>query len=197
MNKKVLMVFGAAVICFLCLIVGLLVVIASQDNKEDNNFIESFRDFFGGNTAKAIDFNNEIVREQQEFSQDFLALNEKIGDGTSSKEEAEVEYEEVLSGAQDALASVNNLDPVGNGEELKSVAVEIFEFYTGMLEDEYRELLDLFYKEDFTEADLTRINELQESIGAQEEPLDEKFQAAQEAYAEDNGFALEELDLTE
>ncbi len=191
------MVFGAAVICFLCLIVGLLVVIASQDNKEDNNFIESFRDFFGGNTAKAIDFNNEIVREQQEFSQDFLALNEKIGDGTSSKEEAEVEYEEVLSGAQDALASVNNLDPVGNGEELKSVAVEIFEFYTGMLEDEYRELLDLFYKEDFTEADLTRINELQESIGAQEEPLDEKFQAAQEAYAEDNGFALEELDLTE
>lgn len=144
---------------------------------------------------QAVEFNNTVVQEQNEFVTKFLDLSTKAS--TYSEEELKTNFEDTLNVAEENLETIRNLETPENGEEFKKAATDLFAFYVKIMKNEYKEMIELSRKDELTSTQRTKIIELQTTITNEESKYDNAFAEAQKAFTEQYGITLEENTLQE
>jgi len=139
----------------------------------------------------AIELNDIIVDEQNKIGQRIIDFNYAVEAG----EDMNLPLQLILEQTKASISVVENLKHIEGSESLKKTALALFNFYKSIVAKEYREMVDIVKKTDVSDADVTRLNEILADISAREEKIDADFAAQQEAFAQRNGFTLEENEL--
>ncbi len=137
------------------------------------------------NTEIGIEYNNKIVEVQVELIEQFQELGRSLNSGNI--EEINNNYQSSITKASESISQIENLDPIEEGEELKNAAINLFSFYSRILDTEYKQIVDTINAEQ-DPGDL--INSLSENIAREEARYDVEFRRAQEELAEKYGFEL-------
>ena len=73
--------------------------------------------------------------------------------------------------------------------------MNLFQFYKEISAKDYKEMIDILRKENIQTSDIDRLTVLEEQISKREQPLDEAFQKAQEAFAKKHNLSLYENEV--
>jgi hypothetical protein len=138
----------------------------------------------------AIEYNDFIVNRQMIVLKDMMS----IADITDDKLDWALS---VMSKSADTLdvliKDVKNMPPFGKDSALRDAAADLFTFYQRIFKDDYRELFEIRKNGGMeTEEGIARMNEIVDKVSKEEDGLDAKFEAAQNAFAKSNGMRLEE-----
>ena len=146
----------------------------------------------------AVEYNDKIVNCQNDIGYKMLAIGEYVGSGEeTTKEEASNLREIALKAAKKAVSDLEKMGAYSGDDAMRQAALNLFRFYENILTNEYAQMVDILYKEDFTDADSEQLGLLVQVVSEKEAPFDEKFQDAQVAFAKKNGLELEENPLQE
>lgn len=141
--------------------------------------------------TSALDFNNYIVNKQSEIVRPMINL-------MSSEDPAIMKEELVkLQAIIDAnITEVKAKKPYKGGEEMKTAYLDLVTFYQETAGNDYREMIDILAE--ILDGDLSnygRLEELSVEVGEKEVPFDQKFQHAQEAYAQSHNLRITDNSL--
>jgi hypothetical protein len=143
------------------------------------------------NTKKqAIDYNNKIVDQQSRIVKSMLDFSKTFD--SKDTELMEKKHKELLDVIGAVITETKGLAPFEGSAGFKDAALKLFEFYRDISKKEYKEMIEIFKKEQITQADVDRIDELNDDISAREKVLDDEFQKIQEKFAEQYGIPLQE-----
>jgi hypothetical protein len=142
-----------------------------------------------------VDYNDYIVTLQNEIGHAIIQFNEVMGRDDATMEVVEPYYKAMVQAAIDAKAKSSAMNAYKGNTELRTAAVSLFTFYVETFSTEYKELLDLVFSGEITEATMVRVNEILASVTEVEGGYDEAFQTAQSNFATQFGFSLEENEL--
>ncbi|MGE0635181.1 MAG: hypothetical protein AB7P01_01980 [Bacteroidia bacterium] len=140
--------------------------------------------------TSALEFNDNIVEEQNKIGQRIIDFNYAVEAGTDTDLPLQLTLEQTKA----SIAVIEKLS-WQDGAALKKSAIELFKFYQSIVANEYVEMVKIIEKPDLSEADITRLNELLASITEREAKLDADFAAQQDAFAKLNNFTLERNEL--
>lgn len=176
MNNKVLFAVAGVGVLVLVGIIGLVVLGASLLEDQDN----------------AIEFNDALIEEQYTVVESFLDFSNTFA--TLDEADVQTEFDKTKDVAQQGLDNVKEVETIDGGEEFKDAMIELLEFYVRILDEDYQEIIDIYLKpaSEYTDADLERLDEILIEVGAEETELDNKVQAAQEAFAEEFNIEIQE-----
>ena len=127
----------------------------------------------------AIDYNDMIVEEQTKIGQKIIDFNYAV----ESDADMEMPLKLTLAQIDASIAAIENLSTWEDGAALKSSALQLFKFYKSIVSVEYREMVNILYHENLSDADVNRLNELMASVSEREKKYDDDFQRVQEAFA--------------
>jgi hypothetical protein len=144
-----------------------------------------------------VDYNDYIVGLQTNVGLTIVSFNEFMGGDGVTIEAVQPYYDAMVSTAKEALTKSRALGPYKGNTELRASAVDLFTFYVDMFTNEYKEMIDLVIGAEITEASLVRVNEILTTVTEKEGVLDQAFQTAQQNFATQFGFSLEENELQE
>jgi len=146
----------------------------------------------------AVEYNDKIIGYQNEIGYKLLAIGEYIGSEEITTEEgANAVRLEALEVTRESIKGLEKMGAFKGDDALRKSALNLFRFYEKIIKDQYAQMIDLIYKEDFSEADSDAISLLVAKITEEEMPLDQKFQTAQIAFAEKNNIELQDNPLQE
>ncbi|MCA9386719.1 hypothetical protein KC669_01665 [Candidatus Dojkabacteria bacterium] len=145
------------------------------------------------NAVDAVAYNNAVVEEQNLLTQKFLVFNTKLSTDTLTEEEVIEEHGKLFEGAQVALVNIENLDIPKGSEEFTQAAKDLVNFYIDILDDEYREIINVAYSDEVTLADADEMEVIVTTITEEENELLQKFVYEQQQFAEQSGFELQEV----
>lgn len=139
-----------------------------------------------------IEFNNKLVRLQMDIAEKMKALGEKLG-GSEKVVEADAlkDLDDINTLIDTNTKELDTLETPEGGVALKTAIKDIFNFYKQAVANEFKQMVQILAKETNDEADVTKIQELQNSINEKETVLDQKVQDAQTAFAKKYGFSVE------
>lgn len=147
----------------------------------------------------AIEFNDYIIELQDTIGHGILSFISVASAETSNKSERATqsfaELNKTKQVASFAVKSINEAKPFKYGEDFKAAAVNMFKFYLNTLEKEYKQLVVLLAKEEYTEQLIAELTAIQEKITKEEAVIDSNFQQAQESFAKKHHIELEESEL--
>jgi hypothetical protein len=152
---------------------------------------------FAAAQTDPVVYNDKIVAYQNDIVSGMLNLNEAINVETSTRESIETLRVQLVKTAQTSIANTQKMSAFEGSSELRDAAVALFKFYEGVIKDEYRQMIDILYKEDITEEDFVNLDNLLQRVTEEEVAYDERFQNAQAAFAEKHGLELMENELQE
>jgi len=138
----------------------------------------------------AIKYNNVIVEIQSHILTRMDAFSQSFGVTDSVK--IATELEALKSTLDSSISATKALKGFNGNTNLRDAAVQLFEFYQRTAVNDYVELINIFKKEDFNEADKAKVDEINARIGKEEGPYDEALQKAQEELATTYHFKMEE-----
>ena len=127
----------------------------------------------------AIDYNDMIVEEQTKIGQKIIDFNYAV----ESDADMEMPLKLTLAQIDVSIAAIEKLSTWEDGAALKSSALQLFKFYKSIVSVEYREMVNILYHENLSDADVNRLNELMASVSEREKKYDDDFQRVQEAFA--------------
>ena len=145
--------------------------------------------------SSAVEYNDHIVNLQNEIGYKMIAFNDQVGGENSTLEQVQPYFDELLSTTRDVIKRLEKVTPWDKNTELKSAALELFRFYEVTIDRDYREMVDIVYKSDLTDEDYARLTEILAKVTEDEKAYDNRFQAAQNAFADKYGFDLEQNEL--
>lgn len=174
LNKKVLI--GIGVILLICCVVCALVAFAATTALRNN--------------VNATEFNNNIVKEQIEISKDIKSLNNLINSEDSSLDAITEARLDLITNLEDSTKYIESLDVPNHGQEFRDVSVELFDFYTRIMKDEYVESIDILYSDDYSSEGYAKILEIDAKIKQEEADLKDKLDDAQKDFAEKANFSI-------
>lgn len=140
------------------------------------------------NGNNAVEYNNKIIGYQGEIIQSMLSMVNEIAPGNNEKVEAK--RQELVKVIDKNIASLTALEAMPDDQGLKAAALELFNFYKSIAENEYKSMIEIVGKENPTAEDSQKILTLQEGINKREAELDEKMAKVQEAFAQKYGFQM-------
>lgn len=141
----------------------------------------------------AIDYNNAIIDQQTKIIKGIINL----GNSFESKdgELMEDRYNDVLSLIQTGISEVSKLGPFDGSTKFKEAALIQFSFYQSALKNEFREIINILKKEDISDNDVKRIQELATKVTEDEKQHDKAFKKAQLKFTKKYNIQLQENEL--
>lgn len=140
--------------------------------------------------SNAIEYNDYIVNKQTEIGGLINGLMDVVNDTLSTAENAHTKRTSAIIKMNFIIDDVRNMPDWNGNTQLRDAAVELFKFYRSCFENEYKSMIDIIYKVDATDADYAEMDKLLAQVTEKEKPMDAKFEAAQVAFADANGFKL-------
>jgi hypothetical protein len=134
---------------------------------------------------------------QVSIGEKMLAFNDIVGEETATLEYAISELNAIVKFADEAIAKTAKITPFEKNVELKESALALFRFYRQILNEDYRKMVQIYFDPNLNEASLEEMQTILDSISQREAPLDERFQTAQQAFAEKYNLELLENELQE
>lgn len=140
--------------------------------------------------STAIEYNDYIVAQQNSIAAAMLIFNEELSKDTATKESATEKLEGLKSATKTSLANVRKISGYDGNVELRAATIDLFSFYEITFAKEYLQMIDLLYQEVFDESTMAEMQRMLTDISSREGALDEKFSAAQQAFATTHDFEL-------
>ena len=138
----------------------------------------------------AIKYNNVIVEIQSHILTRMDAFSQSFGATDSVK--IATELEALKSTLDSSISATKALKGFNGSTNLRDAAIQLFEFYQITAVNDYVELINIFKKDDFSEADKAKVDEINARIGKEEGPYDEALQKAQEELANTYHFKMDD-----
>ncbi len=137
-----------------------------------------------------VDYNDYIIDLQDGigYSLDYYML--ELNDSAATYDDCEFAREVLVMVIEDAVDSLKRLAPYDGNTDFRDRAVELFNFYYSIVQNEYKQIQDILFLTDYTTEDEMRYNSLVDDIVARETVYDDNFAAAQQAFADKYGFEL-------
>lgn len=145
--------------------------------------------------ASAVDYNDYIVNAQNDIGQAMIGFNEVFASAEVDEETANRSFNHLLSVIEESVSKLEALKDYQGNTELRDASRALFGFYKRVVENEYKELMGLMLKPEFTTQDEERLYELMNKISTEEGSYDDAFEKAQTAFAAQHGFQLGENEL--
>jgi len=139
---------------------------------------------------KAAKYNNKLIDIQYKLVPDVVNFFKAIegGDLVELKAKRDV----LMKDFDKAIAKVSKMKPFEGDDELRKAALDWFKLYESSLNDEYNLILNIATKpkDKRTENDNIQLKVLADDLIAQEEAIDERFEAAQLAFSKRHNLEL-------
>lgn len=152
---------------------------------------------FAAAQTDPVAYNDKIVNYQNQVVAGMLSLNESINIETTTHESIEKLRLELVKTAQSSISGTQKMPGFDGSTELRDAAVALFKFYEDVIQDEYKQMIDIIYKEEITEDDYANLTIILERVTQEEVAFDERFQNAQAAFARKHGLELIDNELQE
>lgn len=137
--------------------------------------------------SNAIEYNDYIVQQQLNIQSAMTAFNETVNN--SEKPEINTARLKVVDESRTATKNIRNMPPFKGQTAFRDAAANLFEFYTKVTSTTYAEMIDLMFSEKADRSE--KMEALVNKITADEKVYDDKFLAAQQAFAKAHNFKLE------
>lgn len=138
----------------------------------------------------AVEYNDYIVNKQTAIGVLINDLMTIVNDSTSTLEQAHKNRTAAIVKMSTIINDIRSMPDWKGNTELRDVSINLFSFYRSCFENEYKSMIDIVYKTDATDDDFAELDRLLVVVTEKEKPLDDKFAAAQSAFAKANGFTL-------
>lgn len=135
-------------------------------------------------------YNDAIITEQEMVTKSMLQLMETFpSDSSELMEGAYLRLVEQVSMSIDSIKSMGDFE---GDTHFRDTAIELFEFYDKVIENEMREMLTILQKgkDNITPEDVERLTELQQQMSKEEQIHDLEFSNAQKEFADKFGLEL-------
>ena len=131
----------------------------------------------------AIDYNDKIIIEQNKIGTSIKAFSQNPNDFT---------LDNIHQQVKKSLVILDEMQPFNGNKKFLKSAKNLFKFYLSITQNEYKEMLDLIINKNNESSEVVnnKITILGDKISKKEDPLDDKFQTAQIAFAKENNFTL-------
>lgn len=115
----------------------------------------------------------------------------------SSTEELNAYVDEMIALCEETIGIFKNVEGFNGSTELRDAAIELYGFYSRMMKDQYKQMVDIITKEEseITNEDMAMITEIEKSIGEEEIIYDNLFQTAQQNFSKTNNLILFENEM--
>lgn len=135
----------------------------------------------------ALEYNDAIINEQSKIVEIILKFNSN--DGTDMNAIDDIR-KEIITQCDSSIIRITALSDFDGSTEFRDAGIELFRFYKEISTNEYRQMLDVLEKGDFTEEDLEELTTIQKTIETKEAPKDARFQSAQQEFAKSNNIMI-------
>jgi len=144
------------------------------------------------NVGTAVEYNNLVVEDQVDFAKrynEFSKLNDAI-----AKADSEKTLQELILNSKNLQKKVQKSKiPGQNSEIFKQALVTFYKDRQTVLENEFREAIELLYKNPISQSENERLYFLVEEINRKTDESTLRFTDSHEDYAKSNGFRLVEV----
>lgn len=138
--------------------------------------------------STAEEYNNYIIDIQVETIKSIQRFSDACAEGIP--QQMKFTFEEFQIQTQTAIENLNKLGDFNGSTELRDEAMKLFEFYAEIAKYEYKQILEILLKSDYSEQDDITVDSLIKVVAEKEDIMDNNFEKAQKKYAEEN-----ELDM--
>ena len=146
--------------------------------------------------STAIEYNDFIIGQQEKVIKAVLKLSDVMNANPINNNDLKANYNVFGKECKKALDTIKKMDSYNNNTGFRDESIRLFQFYYDIYEKDYKELIDIIVKGDkITEADATRMLQIQESITKRENKRDGKFAAEQNKFASENNMQIIQNDL--
>jgi hypothetical protein len=136
-----------------------------------------------------VKYNDYIVEQQNNIGDELLKLIAMFDALPEDQSIPTDQLNVIISTAKTSIANLNNLKPIANEFGMKQSAIDLFNFYKGTMDTDYRTVLDQLYAET---PEVALLQEILVKIQGEEAAVDQKFQEAQEKFSQHHNIQLEE-----
>lgn len=144
--------------------------------------------FFSRGSDQAVTYNDRIIGLQTRIVQSMIDFSKSFD--TADKSLMDKKHAQLVSTIEGVIKEAQAIEGFDGSTEFRDAAVEMFKFYDAIAKKEYLEIVNILKKDTPAQEDLTRINEIVNSISQREEQLDRKFQGIQRAFASKHNIKL-------
>ena len=139
-----------------------------------------------------IEYNDAIIDEQTDISRLMIEMANAFSSDLMESEKYRIKLARQCEVSVDKIKKMP--DYKGN-TRFRDAGVALFSFYKNISEKEYMEMIAILQKEQIDESDYEKLAQIEQQIGLREEPLDEEFQEAQQAFAKEHNLSLYENEI--
>lgn len=138
--------------------------------------------------STAEEYNNYIVDLQLESVKSIMLFSDACAEGR--RNQMLHSYEQFQSQTKLSLEQIKKLEGFNGSIELRDAAIKLFGFYVEISQNEYKQILDILLKREYSEQDDIIVDSLITIVGEKEETHDSAFENAQEKFALDNELQM-------
>lgn len=142
----------------------------------------------------AVAFNDSLVAAQSEVTYAVARFWTVVDTGDA--EDLRPALQQVQRQVEASREQVKRLEPVAHGDSMRRQMLELFRFYERTTQNEYNRIVELLVQhaddDSLPEPVIQEIDSLMANVARRERPYDSSFQAAQQVYARQYGFEVED-----
>lgn len=145
--------------------------------------------------TSASAYNDFIIGEQEKIVKASLSLADAIRSRVN--EDIRDSYKKFGIQAKRSLDTIKMMDAYNGNSSFRDEAIVFFQFYNDIYQKEYKRMIALVMKDadKVTDLDKSRLKQIQLSVAADENKLDNAFTQAQEKFASENNLKIEKNNL--
>jgi hypothetical protein len=145
--------------------------------------------------SNASAYNDFIIGEQEKIVKASLSLADAIRSRVN--EDIRDSYKKFGIQAKWSLDTIKMMDAYNGNSSFRDEAIVFFQFYNNIYQKEYKRMIALVMKDadKVTDLDKSRLKQIQLSVAADENKLDNAFTQAQEKFASENNLKIEKNNL--
>lgn len=134
-----------------------------------------------------VEYHDFIVDQQNTIIRQMLKLNELYDSG--SDKAIRDRFDSLQATSKRCLQQISELSAYEDDSLLQKDALALFQFYESVFSKEYPRMLQIFLKGEMaTEAEVTELNAIVDSVGKQEKDLQDKLVQSQTRFAGEHQF---------
>jgi hypothetical protein len=144
---------------------------------------------------KAAKYNNKIIDIQHSVTPKVVKFFKTFDKG--SLEDLKAQQKDLIASFDKAISKVSAMKEFEGDAALRDAALDWFRFYKASFEKEYNHILELVANRDRSKEDHEKLDNLTDELVKEEEKVDDKFAAVQEAFAKRHNLELREYPIDE
>lgn len=146
--------------------------------------------YAGKTFTSAVEYNNFLVGHFNAAFNNYQEVLKVMIKDYTAKDAIWDSQKYLVNECENSIREIKDAKVYSNGNELKDACIEALKMYLQFSKSDLTEVIKLYTKEDITQADLDRINELLDKFELEDAVALVKFNKIQEKYASDNGFTI-------